>query len=90
MAKRTTAVAPPAYAGEPFFVIAKKPMYRGGRQWTTGVHEFVTDEQRAALGDDETIGAMLAKLALYPDDFEVKKRDDKKPDDKKTDDNPPT
>lgn len=70
MSKAKTAAT--RYDGGPFIVIAKKSMHRGGRQWTTGVHEFITKEQLEVLGDDEAIDKMLSTLALYPADFEVK------------------
>lgn len=70
MAKAKTAVI--MYDGGPFVVIAKKTMHRGGRHWTTGVHEFTTKEQLEALGDEEAIARRLSTLALYPADFEVK------------------
>lgn len=57
----------------PFAVVAKRTMLRGGRHWTAGVHVFDTEEKLAELGTAEQIEAMLNTLALYPDDFEVKK-----------------
>ncbi len=64
-----------AYDGYPFVVIAKKAMHRGGRHWPTGVHEFLTEEQRKAAGleDDEATDKMLQKLEVYPQDFDIKK-----------------
>lgn len=57
---------------QPFAVVAKKSMLRGGRAWTAGVHVFDTKEKLAELGTAEQVEAMLKALALYPDDFEVK------------------
>lgn len=73
MAKPKKTVTPP-YDGYPFIVIAKKAMMRGGRAWTTGVHDFTSEEKRKAAGleDDEATDAMLRGLANYPADFEVK------------------
>lgn len=56
----------------PFAVVAKKSMYRGGRHWPAGVHEFRSKEQLAELGDEKAIQKMLDALCAYPADFEVK------------------
>jgi|GEM_PF-3194800 len=56
----------------PFGVIVKKAMWRGGRQWSAGVHIFDTPEKIDELGEPEAVAAMLDTLALYPDDFEIK------------------
>jgi hypothetical protein len=64
---------PKTLAGGAFAVVAKKSMMRGGRSWTAGVHVFDTEEKLAELGTAEQIDTMLKTLALYPDDFEVKK-----------------
>jgi hypothetical protein len=61
-----------SYEGTAFAVIAKKAMWRGGRQWTAGVHEFTSREHVASIGDDDAVGKMLATLLLYPDDFDVR------------------
>jgi len=72
MAKARIAAREPVWKGGPFIVVAKKAMYRGGRHWTAGVHEFVTQKVVEEIGDDDAIEAMLSSLANYPADFEIK------------------
>lgn len=60
------------FSGTPFSVVARKSMFRGGRHWPAGVHEFATKEQFAGLGDEAAIQKMIDALCAYPADFEVK------------------
>jgi hypothetical protein len=69
--------------GRPFTVVARKAMWRGGRNWTAGSHDFNSKEALASIGDEAAIGKMLATLRLYSADFEIKPAELKKDEPKK-------
>lgn len=55
----------------PFVVIAKRDKWRGGRQWTAGMHEFLKEEQIAELGTAEEVAKMIEAIANDTLSFDI-------------------